>query len=125
MNIPERNEFLEEEEDLENKIKQQPITNRPNAANFLIRKEDHTLGNIVRMQLLKNEDVRFAGYKMAHPLEHQIEVTVETSEDSDPRTALERSIDSLRSELENLENLFKDELNRNRSDGMGISHSTF
>lgn len=41
-----------------------------------IKEEDHTLGNIVRYQLLQDPRVRFAGYKKPHPLEEYIEVKV-------------------------------------------------
>lgn len=36
----------------------------PNAAIFTINKEDHTLGNMIRDQLLKDPNVLFAGYKV-------------------------------------------------------------
>jgi DNA-directed RNA polymerase II subunit RPB11 len=38
--------------------------------------EDHTLGNIVRHQLILDPRVRFAGYKKPHPLEESIEIKV-------------------------------------------------
>ena len=34
--------------------------------------EDHTVGNMIRHQLLKDPNVLFAGYKNPHPLEHRI-----------------------------------------------------
>jgi DNA-directed RNA polymerase II subunit RPB11 len=40
-----------------------------NAATFVLRKEDHTMGNLLRHQLLRNDRVHFAGYKLPHPLE--------------------------------------------------------
>ena len=33
-----------------------------------IQDEDHTLGNIVRLQLLRDRSVKFAGYRKPHPL---------------------------------------------------------
>jgi len=44
-----------------------------------IKDEDHTLGNIVRYQLLQDPRVRFAGYKKPHPLEEYIEIKVQTN----------------------------------------------
>ena len=35
----------------------------PNAAIFTLNKEDHTLGNMIRHQLMKDPNVIFAGYK--------------------------------------------------------------
>ena len=39
--------------------------------------EDHTLGNMIRHQLLKDPNVIFAGYKNPHPLEHKIILRVQ------------------------------------------------
>jgi DNA-directed RNA polymerase II subunit RPB11 len=44
-----------------------------------VRQEDHTLGNVVRHQLLLDPRVRFAGYKKPHPLEEEVEIKVQTS----------------------------------------------
>ena len=53
-------------------------TRQQHAATILISQQDHTLGNIVRHQLLSNSHVRFAGYKKPHPLEERIEIKVHT-----------------------------------------------
>jgi hypothetical protein len=37
-----------------------------NAKTYTFNKEDHTLGNLLRMQLLKDSTVKFSGYKMPH-----------------------------------------------------------
>ena len=44
----------------------------PNAAIFTINKEDHTVGNMVRHQLLKDPNVLFAGYKNPHPMDNTV-----------------------------------------------------
>eukprot|EP00013_Stygamoeba_regulata_P015965 CAMPEP_0177687386 /NCGR_PEP_ID=MMETSP0447-20121125/34099_1 /TAXON_ID=0 /ORGANISM="Stygamoeba regulata, Strain BSH-02190019" /LENGTH=117 /DNA_ID=CAMNT_0019197621 /DNA_START=27 /DNA_END=377 /DNA_ORIENTATION=- len=66
-----------------------------NAASFTIQKEDHTLGNILRMQLLKDPDVLFAGYRMPHPLDHSIVLKIQTNSQSNPQTALNNAIKRL------------------------------
>ena len=38
--------------------------------------EDHTLGNMVRAQLLKDKTVKFAGDRRPHPLQKEIEMQV-------------------------------------------------
>jgi DNA-directed RNA polymerase II subunit RPB11 len=62
MNAPER--FLtwrwECKED-EERLTYQPDTRLPNAATFVLGKEDHTIGNLMRIQLLRDANVRFAG----------------------------------------------------------------
>ncbi len=39
-----------------------------NTGTFTLNKEDHTLGNILRCQLLRDPRTVFAGYRMPHPL---------------------------------------------------------
>ncbi|XP_041011486.1 DNA-directed RNA polymerases II, IV and V subunit 11-like [Juglans microcarpa x Juglans regia] len=39
-----------------------------NVVLFTIKREDHTIGNILCMQLHKDPNVLFAGYKLPHPL---------------------------------------------------------
>ncbi|XP_021728512.1 DNA-directed RNA polymerases II, IV and V subunit 11-like isoform X2 [Chenopodium quinoa] len=41
-------------------------------ASFTIEREDHTIGNILRMQLHRDPNVLFAGYKLPHPLQYKI-----------------------------------------------------
>uniref|UniRef100_A0A8C9PMT0 DNA-directed RNA polymerase RBP11-like dimerisation domain-containing protein n=1 Tax=Spermophilus dauricus TaxID=99837 RepID=A0A8C9PMT0_SPEDA len=60
-------------------------TKVPNACLFTINKEDHTLGNIIKSQLLKDPQVLFAGYKVPHPLEHKIIIRVQTTPDYSPQ----------------------------------------
>lgn len=51
---------------------------KPNAGTFVLAKEDHTIGNLMRMQLLRDPSVRFAGYRMPHPLIFDCHIRVET-----------------------------------------------
>ena len=50
----------------------------PNAMTMVIEREDHTLGNILRMQMLEDKEVLFSGYRVQHPLEPAIQVKVQT-----------------------------------------------
>jgi len=74
----------------------------PDAVVFKIWLEDHTLGNILRMELLRNENVLFAGYKVPHPLDHMIELRVQTLPKSNPQTALRSAIRNLRGECRSM-----------------------
>lgn len=49
-----------------------------NAGTLTIEREDHTLGNLVRMQLLRDPRVTYVAYKQPHPLEHNIVLRVHT-----------------------------------------------
>jgi DNA-directed RNA polymerase subunit L len=51
---------------------------RPNAGTFILAKEDHTIGNLMRLQLLRDPNVRYAGYRMPHPLIFDCHIRVET-----------------------------------------------
>ncbi|KAI8809743.1 DNA-directed RNA polymerase II subunit J [Cladochytrium replicatum] len=83
----------------------------PNAATFTILKEDHTLGNVLRAQLLKNPKVLFAGYKMPHPLEHKIEIKVQTTPDTNPLAVIQQELNNLISEVQNIKLKFENEVN--------------
>jgi DNA-directed RNA polymerase II subunit RPB11 len=40
-----------------------------NSVTYRIELEDHTVGDLLRIYLLKNKDVKFAGYRVPHPLD--------------------------------------------------------
>mmetsp|Transcript_27480 Transcript_27480/g.53603 ORF Transcript_27480/g.53603 Transcript_27480/m.53603 type:complete len:124 (+) Transcript_27480:89-460(+) len=69
------------------------------AANFTVIKEDHTIGNPIRVQLLRNPDVIFAGYRMPHPLEDKMRLKIQTKSSTTPVTALGDAIVALQKEL--------------------------
>ena len=64
----------------ENRISFQSDSKRPNAGTFVLAKEDHTLGNLIRLQLLRDSTVRYAGYRMPHPLIFDCHIRVETTD---------------------------------------------
>lgn len=49
-------------------------------ATFIINKEDHTLGNIMRSMLAQNPDVEFCGYTIPHPSKNEIHLRIQTYE---------------------------------------------
>jgi DNA-directed RNA polymerases I and III subunit RPAC2 len=46
---------------------------------FVIRGEDHTLGNALRYVLMKNPDVEFCGYSIPHPSDDFVNIRVQTT----------------------------------------------
>lgn len=67
-----------------------------------IKEEDHTLGNVVRHQLLLDPRVRFAGYKKPHPLEEHVEIKVQTNgEVAAPQSVID-ACDALITKLQKL-----------------------
>lgn len=92
----------------ESKVIMEKDTKVRNAAIFEVRKEDHTLGNMIRMQLLKDPKVLFAGYKVAHPLEHKFTLRIQTEGDYTPMDALINAINDLHAEISLLNDRFKE-----------------
>uniref|UniRef100_A0A6M2FDN4 DNA-directed RNA polymerase RBP11-like dimerisation domain-containing protein n=1 Tax=Populus davidiana TaxID=266767 RepID=A0A6M2FDN4_9ROSI len=81
-----------------------------NAASFTVEREDHTIGNILRMQLHRDDNVLFAGYKLPHPLKYKIIVRIHTTSQSSPMQAYNQAINDLDKELDHLKNAFEAEL---------------
>jgi DNA-directed RNA polymerase II subunit RPB11 len=78
-NVPEK--FLTwrwEDKELETRYSYTPDSKKPDAGTFVLAKEDHTMGNLIRMQLLRDPAVRFAGYRIPHPLIYECHIRVET-----------------------------------------------
>ncbi|GBP27964.1 DNA-directed RNA polymerase II subunit RPB11 [Eumeta japonica] len=93
--------------DGEKKVQKEEDTKVTNAAIFTVNKEDHTLGNMIRHQLLKDPKVLFAGYKVPHPLEHKFVLRIQTTSDYTPQEAFMNAITDLTSELSLFEERFK------------------
>ena len=66
---------------------------------FVFYDEDHTLGNLLRTQLLTNPSVDFAAYKSVHPLKREIEVYVDSQ---NPEEALLDAATTLRTIVHSL-----------------------
>uniref|UniRef100_A0A7E5A213 Probable DNA-directed RNA polymerase II subunit RPB11 n=1 Tax=Panagrellus redivivus TaxID=6233 RepID=A0A7E5A213_PANRE len=96
--------------DGDKKIEIDKDTKVPNAAIFKFNKEDHTLGNLLKHQLLKNKNVLFAGYRNPHPLEHIFLLRIQTNGDITPADALIDAIDNLGRLLHSLKEQFEEKL---------------
>jgi len=68
----------EEEVDESQRLSYERDSKKPNGGLFKLYKEDHTLGNLIRIQLLRDPVVRFAGYRIPHPLVFECHIRVET-----------------------------------------------
>eukprot|EP00307_Rebecca_sp_RCC1486_P009748 CAMPEP_0119408820 /NCGR_PEP_ID=MMETSP1335-20130426/2264_1 /TAXON_ID=259385 /ORGANISM="Chrysoculter rhomboideus, Strain RCC1486" /LENGTH=195 /DNA_ID=CAMNT_0007433105 /DNA_START=76 /DNA_END=661 /DNA_ORIENTATION=- len=96
-----------------------------NAGKFVVEKEDHTLGNIVRMQLLEDNRVYFAGYRMPHPLDHKIDIQVQTSADWTPAAAVIHACEKLNDKLNRLEEKFDAEVARKQHEMAAVNYELF
>lgn len=104
MNAPERAaSFLLDEDSGEVKVTYTPDTKVSNAGTFRLNKEDHTIGNLLRMQLLRDPSVRFAGYIHPHPLVHYLDVKIQTNSSTvAPVEVLSSAIEDLANETDHL-----------------------
>jgi|Transcript_7271 DNA-directed RNA polymerase II subunit RPB11 len=104
MNAPERAAaFLLDEDIGEVKLEYKADTKVSNAGTFIFQKEDHTVSNLLRMQLLRDPAVRFAGYMMPHPLIHRFDMKIQTSSSTvAPVEVLSAAIEDLANETDHL-----------------------
>lgn len=80
-----------------------------NAGTFRLNKEDHTIGNLFRCQLLRDPSVRFAGYHHPHPLVHYLNLKIQTNNSTvSPVEVLSSAIEDLANETDHLITQFQD-----------------
>ncbi|KAF5357031.1 hypothetical protein D9756_006693 [Leucocoprinus leucothites] len=108
MNAPNRYE-LYVLEDGEKPVEVIEDTKIPNAATIKILKQDHTLGNMLRAQLLAMPQILFAGYKVPHPLHPYFLIKIQTDGTITPQALLDQACEKLIGTLSSLEAKFKRE----------------
>lgn len=121
-NAPERSSAFILDDD-EEKIEYQPDTKVSNAGTFTFNKEDHTVANLLRMQLLRDPAVKFAGYMHPHPLIHKINLKVQTSTSQvAPAETLSAAIEDLSNETDHLITQMTDAMEKwkRENDTMGM-----
>ena len=91
MNAPEYDELFTLPKEV-SKVQYEEDSKVPNTMIFTIHLEDHTIGNMLKMILLRDERVRYAGYRKPHPLEHHIELRVSTNGEATPLDSLKEAI---------------------------------
>ncbi|KIM46813.1 hypothetical protein M413DRAFT_440384 [Hebeloma cylindrosporum] len=108
MNAPARHESYVLE-DGEKPVEVTEDTKIPNAATIKIVKQDHTLGNMLRAQLLSMPQILFAGYKVPHPLHPYFLIKIQTDGTITPQAILEQACTKLIGTMSSLETKFKRE----------------
>jgi DNA-directed RNA polymerase II subunit RPB11 len=110
-NAPDRYErFMVDGSEL--KVDFEKDTRLPHAGTFVILREDHTLGNLMRTQLHKDADVTFAGYRIPHPLEHRLLVKLSTNGSKSPIVATKEAVTALKFQVGGLLQQFSKETAR-------------
>lgn len=69
---------------------------------YVFENENHTLAVMLQSQLLKDNDVIFAGFIQDHPLENKFELKVTSK---NPGLSMKNAFSSLKKELERIKNL--------------------
>lgn len=118
MNAPPRYDSFVLGDD-EKKLVPQEEAKISNAATFTFNKEDHTLANMLRAQLLLNPNVIFAGYRVPHPLEPRVEIKVQTDGEKTPHQVLRTATEELILVLAETKKQFKGEVLKARARGDG------
>ncbi|CDO56903.1 similar to Saccharomyces cerevisiae YOL005C RPB11 RNA polymerase II subunit B12.5 [Geotrichum candidum] len=108
MNAPDRFELFLLPDGVD-KITVTPDSRIPNAAIFKFEREDHTLGNLLRAQLLQDSRVIFAAYKVEHPLFANFLLRIQTEEGYTPKEALKNACSSVLHQLSVIQRKFKSE----------------
>ncbi|CAD6578211.1 MAG: DNA-directed RNA polymerase II core subunit [Alectoria sarmentosa] len=103
----------------EKKVTEEADTRIPSSSIFTFNKEDHTLGNLLRSRLLQSPHVKFAGYKVPHPLVSKFELRVQTDGTLSPRAALMQCCKDLVNDLSILSREFTKEFELRKMVGDG------
>jgi len=125
MNAPNRHELYTLDYD-EKPVEVFEDTKIPNAATIKINKQDHTLGNMVRAQLLTMPQILFAGYKVPHPLHPYFIIKIQTDGSITPTECLEQACSKLIGSMSALEAKFRREFSFKDVEGTvgGVGAST-
>ena len=94
----------------EGKKKVECQTDEKLTALYTILLEDHTLGNMLKMMLLRNPKIRFAAYRKPHPLENKIEIKIQTNGEITANEAFKEALSNLTQDLNQYQRSFLDQL---------------
>lgn len=122
MNAPERTAcFLLDEDNGERKLEYTADTKIENAGKFRFNKEDHTVLNLLRMQLLRDPAVRFCGYQHPHPLLHYYDLKIQTNNSTvSPADVLSNAIEDLGGECDHLTQMFESAVEKWRKENEDV-----
>ncbi|KZT69964.1 RBP11-like subunits of RNA polymerase [Daedalea quercina L-15889] len=123
MNAPNRFELFVLDEG-EKPVEVMEDTKIPNAATVKVVKQDHTLGNLIRAELLTMPQVLFAGYKVPHPLQPYFLIKIQTDGSMTPTAALEAACNKLIGLVHSLEGKFKREFSFKDADS-GVQEDAY
>ncbi|RNJ53390.1 DNA-directed RNA polymerase II core subunit [Verticillium nonalfalfae] len=88
--------------DDEKKIEEKPYAGMSNTSDFVIKKEDHTVGNLISEHLKMHQHVLMAGYKIPHPNVSEMFIRVQTDGTITPKDAVTEVIKDLMKDFSHL-----------------------
>eukprot|EP00505_MAST-04D_sp_SCG-Rhode-Island_P006095 Stramenopile-MAST_4_protein_6095 len=109
MNAPERKSSFVLDRG-QRKITYEADTRIENGGNFVINKEDHTIGNLLVSDLVKNEHIKFAAYQKPHALLTHINLKVATDGAKTPLKVMIESVKNISELLDMVDETFGKEL---------------
>ncbi|CAI5509847.1 unnamed protein product [Closterium sp. Naga37s-1] len=107
MNAPDRYERFVLPDGMK-KVSYERDTKVLNAATLVIQREDHTIGNLLRMQLHRDPHVLFVGYRIPHPLKYEVQFKIQTTSQSSPQQAYNTALTALDGEMLQLKASFQE-----------------
>ena len=87
------------------------------AGTFTLAKEDHTIANLIRKQLLLDPTNLFAGYIVPHPLQHRVQIKIHTKPGDttrNPGASMKDALQALLTETRRMKRAFNEALNDNK-----------
>eukprot|EP01029_Cantina_marsupialis_P027915 TRINITY_DN774167_c0_g1_i1.p1 TRINITY_DN774167_c0_g1~~TRINITY_DN774167_c0_g1_i1.p1 ORF type:complete len:126 (+),score=21.93 TRINITY_DN774167_c0_g1_i1:44-421(+) len=111
INLPDRDELIRLPEDSK-RVLIHPSTKFSNCSSYIVVREDHTVGNLLRMKLLENKHVEFAGYQIPHPTVDDVTIRVRTDGVITPSQAMKDATQTLNTEFRELSQRISAEIDR-------------
>lgn len=94
-------------------------TKTPYSITLTLHKEDHTLANLLRSQLLLHPATRFCGYQVPHPLEPLVVIKLQTDGSLTPVLAVQEACSALIRTLVRMKREFGMAVERKEMEGEG------
>jgi DNA-directed RNA polymerase subunit L len=85
-------------------MKIEVITNEKDTLEFYIEGERHTLPNLLKETLAKNNDVEFVAYKLDHPIDTKSRFVLKAK---NPKKILESAIKEIQAEIADFSKSFE------------------
>lgn len=77
---------------------------------FTAHDERHGICNVLRHNLMNNDNIEYAVYNIDHPLTGEPNMTIKTKRGKRPRTELKKAANDLKKDIEEFKNLIETEL---------------